>query len=180
MIAAVDERAPYPTHDFDPRGAGEALLIEQLAQATRELRMREAEGRRTEEVDAISRSLRRTLQAIANHGNILEYGGAEFLLKCTVSGELELWRGGKRLGMKCGSLRAMFDKAGVHVEPGQLILVDNSLARRAAEESLVALTLEELRIREEKKALLLALGNCPNSEDSEGRGRPHRGRFPVF
>jgi hypothetical protein len=132
-----------------PAVRSDALLIDQLARATRELRVREAEGRRTEGVRAVIRSLRETL----SRGGVID---SDFLLKRSAEGEIELWHRGRRTPICTRVLRDAFETAGVDLEPGQVLLAERELARRAIEESLVRYSLQEFRLREVKASLLRA------------------------
>ena len=157
MFAATEGPLHDQNEDGDAPGAPEALLVEQLALATRQLRTREAEGRRTDEVRAVIRSLRKTLASIAEHGCVPDLESSEFSVKCPAPGIIELWHRGRKLPADVRAFREALESAGVQLQPGQVLLGDRQVARRLVEESLVALSLEEFRIREGKTVLLRAL-----------------------
>lgn len=157
MIATLEPRGTRPAEAVIPPGAAEALLVEQLARATRELQFQEALGGRTGEIRAVVRSLRSTIALMAERGSVLDRSDPEFRVKCLPHREPELWHGRQKLPVQSGLLRRTFEKAGVTLEPGQLLVADRDLATRLVEESLVAFSLQELRIREAKNTLLLSL-----------------------
>lgn len=137
--------------------------MDQLARATRELRVLEAEGRCTEEVRAVVRSLRRTLARMAEHGSWLDSAGSEFLIKAPRRNEIELWHGDTMLPIETQPLRHALESGGVVLEPGQALLADPELARQVIEESLVTCSLKEFRLRQTKSALLRTLVDLPLS-----------------
>lgn len=134
--------------------AAEALLIEQLARATRELRAREAEGRRAGEVRAVIRCLRHTLSRMAQCGSVPDPEPSDFWVQTSPEGEIEVWHRGKRLPLCDRQLEGAFEASGVVLEPGQRILVVRDLVRRSVEESLLNYALQEFRLREAKADLL--------------------------
>ena len=144
--------------------ANEALLVEQLAEATRQLRARETEGRRTEIVRAVVNSLRMTLGSIAQKGTVEDPSVALFVLKSKGPEELEFWHRGKKLRGPFLVLEEAIRESGIRLRPGQIVILHGDLAQRAIEASLIGLAQEELRLREAKRALLLAL--------SEGQTAP--------
>jgi hypothetical protein len=156
-IAEAEGPIREQNEDWVGAGASEALLLEQLAVATRELRAKEAEGGRTEEIHAVIRSLRRTLASLAERGAVQDLSKAEFSVRCPDSENLELWYRGRKLPAEGRLLRKTLRAAGVRLLPGQVLLADREWARHAIEESLVGLTLEEFRVREGKATLLRAL-----------------------
>jgi len=134
-----------------------ALLIDHLAQATRELRAKEALGGPTDAIRAVIRSLRRTLAIVAERGATPDPAGVEFAVVPTREGEPELRFRGRKLPVQGRLLRESLDAAGVRPQPAQVLLVDSELGRRCVEEALVMLSVEEFRIRQAKAALLRAL-----------------------
>ena len=106
---------------------------------------------------AVIRSLRRTLASIAELGSALDLSRSEFAVKCPTWEEMELWRRGRKLPVNVRAFRKALETAGVQLQPGQVLLADREWARRMIEESLVTLSLEELRLREGKAILLRAL-----------------------
>ena len=161
MVAAVKDAGQGRTANPDHAPIAEALLVDQLARATRELRAREAEGRHTDAVRAVVRSLRRTLARVAEHGSALNSSGSEFMIKVPYRNEIELWHRSTMLPIETQPLRHALEAAGVALEPGQALLADSELARPAIEESLVACSLKEFRLRETKSALLRTLVDLP-------------------
>ena len=156
MIATAEDRRSDRKEGWRTC-AREALLVEQLARATRELRTREAQGGPTEKIRAVIRSLRRTLASIAERGGVWDLSRADFALKCTEPEKLELWYRGRKLPVDVRLLGQPLGTAGVCLEPGQVLLADREWVKQVLEESLVGLTLEEFRVRERKTALLRAL-----------------------
>lgn len=157
MLASTESLTHSHNENWGGSAASEATLIEQLALATRELRTREAVGDRTEEIRAVIRSIRSTLTSIAERGEVQDLSRADFTVRCPEPGSLELWYRGRRLSADVRLLRETLGTAGVSLRPGQVLLADREWARRVIEESLVGLSLEELRLREGKAALLRAL-----------------------
>jgi hypothetical protein len=142
-----------------PRAA-EALLINQLAQAARELRATEALGRRSDRIRAVIRSFRRTLGMIAERGATPDLAELEFAIVCTGEGDPELRSRGRKLPVQGGFLRDCLSGAGVRLQPAQMLLADPDLVRRCVEESLVRLSVEEFRVRQAKADLLQTLQKC--------------------
>jgi hypothetical protein len=137
--------------------APEALLIDQLAQATRELRASEALGKRSDGVRAVIRSLRRTLAAMAERGTTPDLGEVDFAVVCPREGEPDLRFQGRKLPVQGRLLRDCLGRAGIRLQPAQVLLMDPELGRRCVEESLVMLSVEEFRIRQAKASLLQSL-----------------------
>ena len=162
-LAVTESPIRGQNEDWGGSGASEALLVEQLALATRELREKEAEGGRTEELRAVVRSLRRTLATIAERGAVWDLSRADFTVRSTDLESLELWYQGRKLPADVRLLRRTLGMAGICLEPGQVLLADPEWARRAIEETLVGLSLEEFRLRERKTALLRALHDASHS-----------------
>lgn len=152
---------PSSDPDEEGRGSGvpEALLIEQLASATRELRTRESREGRSEELRALVRSLRHTLASIAGRRSVPEPGKSDYSVKCSAPEVLELWHRGRKLPVRAPAIREALGSAGVRLQPGQVLLADREWARHRIEESLVGLSLEEFQIREGKAVLLRALND---------------------
>lgn len=140
-----------------PSPRADALLIEQLARATRELRVREAERQPSDVVRAVIKSLRNTLARMAQLGTVFRPDPRDFVVRRDPGGEVELWHRGRRLSISPEPLREAFEAAAVEVEPGQVLLADRELVRRVAQESLLGYTLRELRLREAKADLFRAL-----------------------
>ena len=157
MSATTESPIRDQSEDGGGSGASEALLVEQLALATRELRRKEAEGGRTEDLGAVVRSLRRTLASIAERGDVQDLSRADFTVKCPQRESLELWYRGQKLPADVRLLRESLGAAGVSLRPGQVLLADREWARRVIEESLLELSLEEFRVRERKTSLLRSL-----------------------
>ncbi len=157
MLTATEAQVQHQHQAWEAPGASEALLVEQLASATHALRVREAERGRTDELRAVVRSLRKTLAAIAEHGCVPDLERSEFSVKCPGPGSMELWHRGRMLPADVRVFRDALESAGVQLQPGQVLLADRQFARRLVEKSLLALSLEEFRIREGKTALLRAL-----------------------
>ena len=165
-IAETEGPIREQNEDWTGSGASEALLLEQLAVATRELRAKEAEGGRTEDIPSVIRSLRRTLASLAERGAVQDLSKAEFTVRCPELECLELWYRGRKLPAEGRLLRKALRAAGLRLQPGQVLLADREWARHAIEESLVGLTLEEFRVREGKAALLRALHDVSPSSNS--------------
>lgn len=94
---------------------------------------------------------------MADLGSGLDRPSGDYTLRCLGAAELELWHRGRKLPVKGEMLRGAFDRAGIQLKPGQGLLLDRELARRVIEETVVLLTLDEVRIREAKNILCLSL-----------------------
>lgn len=155
MIATLAEPVPATRDEpcrFFPRT--DAHLIEMLARATRELRVREAAGQPTDGVRAVIRSVRTTLSRMAERGSVLSPDSSDFWVKHSSQGEMELWHRGKRMPVSTRHLESAFETAGLALQPGQRILADRELVRRCVSESLLDYALQEFRLREMKGELL--------------------------
>lgn len=161
MVAATADRTQGWSADPGHAPQVEALLVDQLARATRQLRIQESERRRTDVVRAVVLSLRKTLSWMAEHGSVLNPAGPEFLIKAPYRNEIELWHRDTMLPIETQPLRHALEAAGVALEPGQALLADPELARQVIEESLVTCSLKEFRLRETKSALLRTLVDLP-------------------
>lgn len=157
MIATVADSTRGQTADPGHAPTAEALLVEQLAHATRQLRVLEFERRRTDVARSVIRSLRKTLSWIAEHGSVLDPSASDFVIKVSPNEGPELWYRGRRIPICPQPLREALELTGLELEPGQVLLSDQELARRIVEESLVRYSLEEFRLREMKSALLRTL-----------------------
>ncbi len=154
MVAALSNSARALEDDSSRFLRTDAHLIEKLARATRELRVREAEGRRTDAVRAVIQSLRNTLSRMAERGSALDPDSSDFWVNRSAEGEIELWHRGRKLPICARYLEGAFETAGVVLEPGPPILADRELVRLSVEESLLAYAVQELRLRETKAELL--------------------------
>lgn len=166
MVVTTGSPIQKATEAWIGSGASEALLVEQLAHATRELRTREAEGGGTDGIRPVIRSLRRTLTFIAERGGVQDFSGAEFAVRCPGPESLELWHRGRKVSADVPLLRQTLRTAGVRLQSGQVLLADREWVRQSIEESLLELSLEELRIRQEKTSLLRALHDVPGTTES--------------
>jgi hypothetical protein len=166
MVALIAESPLGRSADPCPVPRGEALLVEQLGRATRELRIREAEGSRSDVVRAVIRSLRNTLSWVAEHGNVFDPDHCDFVVKRAAGGEIELWNRARKVPICPQPLGEAFRTAGVEPEPGQIILAHPELVRWTVDESLVSYSLQELRLRQIKAALLRT------TEDLKGHAVP--------
>jgi len=171
MVGPTGNPTSDPDKEGKVSGAPEALLIEQLASATCELRTREGQEGRSEELRALVRSLRHTLASVAGRRSVLEPAESDYSVKCSAPEAMELWHRGRKLPVRPRAIREALGSAGVRLQPGQVLLADREWARRRIEESLVGLSLEEFRIREGKAALLRALNDAsaPSTRFSELR-----------
>ena len=82
MLSTILDSIPGPTKTPIFPDAPEAVLVDQLVRATRELRARQASGGRTEDVRSVVRSLRTTLASVARNGSALDLSQAEFTVSC--------------------------------------------------------------------------------------------------
>jgi len=98
-----------------------------------------------------------TLASVARNGSALDLSQAEFTVSCRSDHELELRFKGRALPVSASVMRDTFARAGIRLQPGQTILADREVARRCIEETLMALSLDEFRIREAKSVLLQSL-----------------------
>lgn len=78
-------------------------------------------------------------------------------VSCLENRDFELRIQGRSIPVKASVLRDAIEGAGIRLEPGQTVVTDRDLTRRCIEETLVALSLEEFRLREAKTMLLQAL-----------------------
>jgi hypothetical protein len=135
----------------------EGLLLEQLARATTERSSGGAEDRCSEQTGGVIRSLRNTLAWVAERGAVPDPSSPGYVVTVSQEEVVELWRRVRKLRTETRVLRNSFERAGVRLQPGQGILADRDLARLWVEESLVALSLEEFRLRQAKAELLRSL-----------------------
>ena len=104
-----------------------------------------------------------TLASVARNGSALDLSQAEFTVSCRSDHELELRFKGRALPVRASVMRDAFERAGIQLQPGQTILAYREVARRCIEETLMALSLDEFRIREAKSVLLQSLHTSEGS-----------------
>jgi len=131
-------------------------LTDQVVSATGQASRAKAEGRSSEVIDSIRRSLRLTLACVLQSQDPREVGAEGFVcVKGHMSDPL-VWYAGRSLPVSGSYFESLLTEAGVELAPGQVILLDAALARNLCEEALSRNGFQEAILRQEKRVLTAA------------------------
>jgi hypothetical protein len=134
----------------------ESLLAEQMLAAKARTILARASGKDARLIEAIDRSLRRTLCStlqIQDPGGVATLG---FSMVVQSTGEILVRHRERDLPISSSYLRSLLAEAGVEPRPGQVILLDEVLVGALVEEALGAVSREEAQIRDAKSRLIRA------------------------
>ena len=145
-----------------------ATLALQIEAARNQGDLGDEEGPESCVVPAILRSLRVTYLALSTGLDPWKDALQSFLLEVTAGGDHVLLHAGLPIPVDGFHLEQLFEKAGIELRPGQILLLDAELARTAIEEALGALALEQAlaeRARAQRKAAIDEALVIPNEKD---------------
>jgi hypothetical protein len=147
-----------------------STLAEQVVRAKSRAAEARERGRDARSIDAIGRSLRRTLGCIVQIRDPREVAAEGFSLGVEPTGEAVLRHRGRTLPVSERYLLFLLGEAGVKLVPGQLLLPDALIVTMLVEEALGAVCQEEAVIFDSKSRLLAASREAESLE----KGRPSR------
>ena len=130
-----------------------STLAEQIVRAKSRAAEARERGRDARLIDAIDRSLRRTLGCLVQVRDPREVAAEGFSLVVKSTGEAVLRHRGRTLPVSERYLLHLLGEAGVTLVPGQLLLPDAALVKMLVEEALGAVCREEAVIGDSKARL---------------------------
>lgn len=152
-----------------------STLAGQMLEAKARATLARAEGKDVELIEAIDRSLRRTLGCIVQIRDPRQVAAEGFSIVVKASGEILVRHRERGLPISSSYLRRLLEEAGVELQSGQVILLDDVLVGALVEEALGALSREEAEIRDAKSRLIhasLEVGSSDKSGTPEVERRP--------
>lgn len=145
-----------------------SMLAGQLLEAKARAGHARGQGKEARLIEAIDRSLRRTLGCIVQIRDPREVAVRGFSLMVHSTGEILVRHRERVLPISSSYLQCLLGEAGVEPKPGQVILLDDVLVIALVEEALGAVSREEAEIRDAKSRLIAASLEV----DSEGKSVP--------
>ena len=145
-----------------------ATLALQIEAARNQGDLGDEEGPESCVVPAILRSLRVTYLALSTGLDPWRDALQSFVLEVSAAGDHVLLHAGMPIPVDGFHLEQLFEKGGIELRPGQILLLDAELARTAIEEALGELALEQAlaeRARAQRRAAIDEALNIPNEED---------------
>src|SRR4051812_38297181 len=142
-----------------------SVLAGQLLEAKARAMDARVHGKDARLIEAIDRSLRRTLGCIVQTRDPRGVAIRGFCLVVNSSGEIRVRHREWDLPISSSYLECLFAEAGVEPRPGQVIVLDEVLVGALVEEALGAVSREEALIRDAKSRLIRASLEV----DSEGK-----------
>ncbi|HVR86033.1 MAG TPA: hypothetical protein VMU54_17055 [Planctomycetota bacterium] len=133
-----------------------STLAEQMLQAKARAEQARAGGKDARLIDAIDRSIRRTLACIVQIRDPREVAILGFSLVVKPTGEILVRQRERDLPISGSYLKSLLGEAGVEPKPGQVILLDDVLVGALVEEALGAVSRAEAEIRDAKSRLIHA------------------------
>jgi hypothetical protein len=133
-----------------------SMLAGQLLEAKARVRSARGQGKEVRWIEAIGRSLRRTLGCLVQLGDARELAIRGFALVVHSTGEIRVRHRERDLPISSSVLRALLEEAGVEPSPGQLVLLDDEFVVALVEEALGAWSQEEAERRDAKSRLIAA------------------------
>ena len=145
-----------------------SVLAGQMLEAKARAMDARAKGKDARLIDAIDRSVRRTLGCIVQIRDPREVAVRGFSLVVHSTGEIRVRHREQGLPISSSYLKGLLAEAGVEPRPGQVILLDEVLVAALVEEALGAVSREEAEIRDAKSRLIRASLEV----DFSGKGVP--------
>ena len=133
-----------------------SVLAGQMLEAKARAMDARAKGKDARLIEAIDRSLRRTLGCIVQIRDPREVAIRGFSLVVQSTGEIQVRHREQGLPISSSYLQCLLGEAGVEPRPGQVILLDEVLVAALVEEALGAVSREEAEIRDAKSRLIRA------------------------
>jgi hypothetical protein len=151
------------------------MLAEQILLAKARAWEARAQGKEVRGIEAILRSLRRTLGCLVQFRDPREVVRQGVSLVVPSPGEVQVQHRERVLPISGSWLQSLLGEAGVELDRGQVLLLDEALAVGLVEEALGALSREEAGIRDAKSQLIAASLGLGSREE---KGSPVSGRHP--
>jgi len=145
-----------------------ATIARQIETAKNHAGIEERRGEEEGSIGEILRSLRITYVAFSTGLDPWKDANHLFLLRVSANGEHHLTQAGLPVPVNAPYLAYLFWTAGVELAPGQLLLLEPELAKKAIEEALGSLALEQAfaeRERLQRRATLEEAISLPRQED---------------
>ena|SRR5579859_2533291 len=133
-----------------------SVLAGQVLEAKARVRSARLQGKEVRWIEAIDRSLRRTLGSLVQFRDLRELAIRGFSLVVESRGEIRVCHRERDLPISSSYLRCLLGEAGVEPRPGQVLLLDDVLVIGLVEEALGALSQEETQRRDAKSRLIAA------------------------
>jgi hypothetical protein len=133
-----------------------SVLAEQTIEAKARALEARAKGKDARLIEAIDRSVRRTLGCIVQIRDPREVAMRGFSLVVDSTGEILVRHQERSLPISSSYLRSLLAEAGVEPRPGQVILLDEVLVGALVEEALGAVSREQAEIQSAKSRLIQA------------------------
>jgi hypothetical protein len=134
----------------------ESLLAEQMLAAKARAILARASGKDARLIEAIDRSLRRTLCSTLQIRDPREVAILGFSLVVNHGGEILVRHRERGLPISSSYLQSLLAEAGVEPRPGQVLLLDDVLVNALVEEALGAVSRRQAEIQGEKSRLIQA------------------------
>ena len=133
-----------------------SVLAGQMLEAKARALEARAKGKDARLIEAIDRSVRRTLGCIVQIRDPRLVAISGFSLVVSAAGEILVRHREQGLPISSSYLSCLLAEAGVELRPGQVILLDDVLVAELVEEALGAVSREEAGIRDAKSRLIRA------------------------
>ncbi|HVR85543.1 MAG TPA: hypothetical protein VMU54_14595 [Planctomycetota bacterium] len=133
-----------------------STLAEQMLEAKTRATLARAKGKDARLIEAIDRSVRRTLGCIVQIRDPREVAMRGFSLVVNSAGEIQVRHRESSLPISSSYLRSLLAEAGVEPRPGQVILLDEVLVGALVEEALGAVSREQAQMQSAKSRLIQA------------------------
>ena len=133
-----------------------SVLAGQMLEAKARAAQARAQGKDARLIEAIDRSVRRTLGCIVQIRDPREVAMRGFSLVVDSTGEIQVHHRERSLPISSSYLRSLLAEAGVEPRPGQVILLDDVLVGELVEEALGAVSREQAEIQSAKSRLIQA------------------------
>ena len=133
-----------------------SVLAGQMLEAKARALEARAKGKDARLIEAIDRSVRRTLGCIVQIRDPREVARSGFSLVGDSTGEIQVRHRERSLPIRGSYLRSLLAEAGVEPRPGQVILLDEVLVGALVEEALGAVSREQAEIQSAKSRLIQA------------------------
>jgi hypothetical protein len=153
-----------------------SVLAGQMLEAKARADQARAQGKDARLIEAIDRSVRRTLGCIVQIRDPRLVAMRGFSLVVNAAGEIQVRHRERDLPISGSYLSCLLAEAGVEPEPGQVILLDDVLVSALVEEALGAVSQEQAQIQSAKSRLIQASLEVDSKGMSEGTPSERRPR----
>jgi len=132
------------------------LIQQQILESQAHFEAQMRRGEKTRDTVDLLRSLRLTLRLLLSGMDPEDEAATSFVLSVSEEGQVLLRRDSYVVGVS-GAFLQFLRHSGVRLYPGEALLVEPELARRAIEDSLGELVKEELRLQRRREEVTAAL-----------------------